>query len=247
MFFALPGLCGDFRDLIGTGKWGMAARGQVKVVYNIGFGSGLFALRSALVLDGDAQLLISLGGKDQPVCASATDPSGMFMKIRVNSGVSVTGFTLLNLLLSILSPSVSVSVDAYLMVRQDTRLLPPFIKAEFSESVELTIRLLLNLVAWFKDTVTKSTSQVISELSDINNNVSAFFANCAGSPSCWLSSPELSGASSAVGSLMTTLKSLPSSVSMFFSKVDELIAAAQAIVTQLQSNIQTAVGVSACK
>jgi hypothetical protein len=244
LFFALPGICGDFRDLLGTGKWGMAARGQVRIVYNFGFGSGLFALRSAFVLSGDATMLLSLGGQDQPVCGTATDPSGLFIKVNVKAGVSVTEATILNLLLAIVSPSAAISVDAYLMVRQDTRLLPPYILDEFVEGVQLTVSLVLNFVSWLKDIGTKTTGQVISDISSIGKNMQSFISNCAGTPSCWMSSPELSGASTAFRSLVGTVQSLSSTVSQLFARVDAIIQSAQAIVKQLQDNVQLAVNVS---
>ncbi len=197
-FFALPGICGDFRDLVGTGKWGMAATGSVRVGYDLSFGSGLFAMRSAFVLEGDAKVLVALGGGTEPKCGKSTDPSGIFLKVDVSAGTSLTDVTLLSVLLGILSPSASTSVDAYLMIRQDTRLLPGYILSEFAEGVQTSITMFTNLITWLVNVGTKSTSDLMSELSSIITNLKAFSTNCAGTPSCWFSSPELSAAANYV-------------------------------------------------
>ena len=109
-YFSVPGVCGDFRDLLGTGKWGMTARGKLRLIYNLGFGSGLFALRSALVLEGDAKMLISLGGESQFVCGSGSDPSGIFLKVDVRAGTSIMEGTLLSFLLGTFNFSMFMSL-----------------------------------------------------------------------------------------------------------------------------------------
>ena len=242
-FFSVPGVCGDFRDLLGTGKWGMTARGQVRMVYNLGFGSGLFALRSALILEGEAKLLVSLGGSSRFVCGTGDDPSGVFLKVDVRAGTSIAEGTLLSNILGIFSPSTAISVDAYAMVRQDTRLLPGYIKQEFIEGVENTIALLSDLVLWLQAISTKVTSELIEGSQEFVRDINALIRDCSGSPACWMSSPELAAAANALKSIASTLQSVSSAISTLSFRVNSIIASVNAVIKQLQDNVQLAMQV----
>jgi hypothetical protein len=246
MYFNLPDFCGQWDNIFGTEPWGLAAHGKLHATYLMGFGGGLLGLRSQLVLNGDAQLLVSLGGTDRVVCGSGTDPSGLFLKIRAEAGVSILDNSLLGFIVSILRPSVSVDVDAFILVTQDTQLIPAYVKTELSEGIQNTVALLTQLLTWLMSVAEKSAAELLVELSDFMSDLNSLIADCRGIPSCWLANPELAAAANALFQVAETLNSLVSAISTLVAKAAAIAQTIASIIQQLQTNMQLAIDVCSC-
>lgn len=129
-FFYLPGLCGDFPNLLAGDAWSMGARGNVRI--DIDLWSWTIPVQLASV-----DVLLSLGGSstDRKACTTwgygdCASPSGIFFTGRLTSPNPFYG-TLLESLL----PTFEAEVNFYFLMNQQELATPAYVKQHFQDKV----------------------------------------------------------------------------------------------------------------
>ena len=181
-FLSMPGLCGDFRDTMGSGSFSAAINADVSIR------AQMMGARMELAV-ARAQMLLTLGGANKrEACTkygygSSANPSGLFFKGQLKTRDPFRG----NIIGSFF-PTMEADVDVFLLANEATTFIPPSVKKQWEEGLVGVIKAIGVLKAALADAMqAKSYPKIIAAGKAIEALYSC--AKSGGGVFCWASSP----------------------------------------------------------
>lgn len=235
--FELPGLCGDYRDLISSGGWGFAGRVAARVMVPV-FGT-YFEMAS-----GSLSLMMNVGGPEsrdycKPWDGTRANPPGLFVSLyaQVNPFAgTVLGF---------FYPKVKADIQAYLAVSQHASIIPQFVRDNFRNQIGNAKTFLVQLKSEFEDIVALAKSDgkaAMARASDMVTDMKAARGECLADPMCWMSSSNLASAKNNMDLAEGKITGALGHQSKLLAVADEVADLLTTAAAQLTSNVDLAVG-----
>ena len=233
-FMALPGLCGDFRDVLGSGAWSAAVRASVSLDYVM---MGMpFELAVA-----EAKMLLSFGGANKrEACTpygygNKANPSGVFFNGRLK-----TGNPFKNNIVGQFFPSLEADVDVYLLANEGTQFIPASVKKQWEDDLGAIIDHIKGLKSTVADALQiKNYDKLVFLAGSLRDLYSC--AKSLGAAFCWASNPVYAKAvAKLVGIVDLVRKLVKEKTADLQAQTATIITSFTAAVQLLTSNVAAA-------
>ena len=211
-FLALPGLCGDFRDILGGGEWSMAATGSLELSVVL-----FDALEIKLVV-GEANVMASLGSKkgepprepcttygDGGTCAT---PAGIFFEGSLGTYNPWAGT-----IIESVFPGIEAEFHGYYLASQVHQPIPQAISANFAAAVGNIVSDLQQILKGLESTLKQIENGVGVAHRRLTASLAGIVDVCAGGDAqCWTTQEHFAEAAGAVYKAAVIVKALDPSV-----------------------------------